>query len=67
MDKEIFKKININDLGGIVTEYGGMLCHLAINARENRIPCVVGLKDATQNIRNGENIIVNGDTGEVKV
>lgn len=67
MDKEIFKKININDLGGIVTEYGGMLCHLAINARENRIPCVVGLKDATQNIRNGETIIVNGDTGEIKV
>lgn len=67
MDQEIFKKININELSGIVTEYGGMLCHLAINARENRIPCVVGLKDATQNIRTGENIIVNGDTGEVKV
>lgn len=67
IDQELFKKINITDLAGIVTEYGGMLCHLAINARENRIPCVVGLKDATQNIRNGENIIVNGDTGEVKV
>ncbi|MBO5477325.1 MAG: hypothetical protein J6A15_06205 [Clostridia bacterium] len=67
MNQEIFKKINISDLAGIITEYGGMLCHLAINARENRIPCVVGLKDATKNIRNGENIIVNGDTGEVKV
>ena len=53
------------ELSGIVTEFGGMLCHLAINARENRIPCVVGLKDATQVIKTGEEIMINGDTGEV--
>lgn len=67
IDQEIFKKINIMELSGIVTEFGGMLCHLAINARENRIPCVVGLKDATQVINTGEEIIINGDTGEVIV
>ena len=65
IDQEIFKKINIMELSGIVTEFGGMLCHLAINARENRIPCVVGLKDATQVIKTGEEIMINGDTGEV--
>lgn len=65
MDHEIFKNINIVELSGIVAESGGMLCHLAINARENRIPCVVGLKEATEKIKNGENISINGDTGEV--
>ena len=65
IDQDIFKELNLNDVSGIITEYGGVLSHLAINARENRIPCVVGLKDATKNIKNGEDVLVNGDTGEV--
>ena len=39
--------------------------NMAINARENRIPCVVGIKDVTSIIRTGENVLLNGDTGEV--
>lgn len=65
IDNEIFRNINISQISGIVTEFGGMLCHFAINARENRIPCVVGIKDVTDIIRTGENILINGDTGEV--
>ena len=65
LDKEIFESINLNQVSGIVTELGGMLCHFAINARENRIPCIVGLKDITSIVRTGETIVINGDTGEV--
>ena len=65
IDQDIFKDLNIRDLSGIVTEYGGVLCHLAINARENRIPCVVSLQDATKNIKDGDNLLIDGDTGEV--
>lgn len=65
LDKEIFESINLNQVSGIVTELGGMLCHFAINARENRIPCIVGLRDITSIVRTGETIVINGDTGEV--
>ena len=65
IDKDIIKNINLSQVSGIVTELGGVLCHFAINARENRIPCVVGIKDVTDIIRTGENVLLNGDTGEV--
>lgn len=65
IDSELFKNINLSQVSGIITEFGGMLCHFAINARENRIPCIVGIKDVTSIIRTGENVIINGDTGEV--
>ena len=65
IDNDLFKSINLSQVSGIVTEFGGMLCHFAINARENRIPCIVGIKDVTDLVRTGENISINGDTGEV--
>lgn len=65
IDHEMFNTINLSHVSGIITEFGGMLCHFAINARENRIPCVVGIENVTELIRTGENVVINGDTGEV--
>lgn len=65
LDREIFESINLSQISGIITEFGGMLCHFAVKARENRVPCVVGLQDATKIIRTGETLVINGDTGEV--
>jgi len=52
-------------LSGIVTEYGGILCHAAIVSREYGIPCVVCAHDATTVIPDGATIRVCGTTGEV--
>ncbi|MDR2565287.1 MAG: hypothetical protein LBC97_04365 [Bifidobacteriaceae bacterium] len=52
-------------LGGVVTEYGGMLCHAAIVSREFAIPCVVALADATTVIPDGALVEVNGAAGTV--
>jgi pyruvate,water dikinase len=52
-------------LGGVVTEYGGMLCHAAIVSREFAIPCVVALAGATTAIPDGALIEVDGATGAV--
>lgn len=52
-------------LGGIVTEYGGILCHAAIVSREYGIPCVVCAENATKLIKDGETVTVNGETGEI--
>jgi len=52
-------------LKGIVSEYGGILCHLAIVSREYGIPCVVCANNATKQIKDGSTISVNGETGEI--
>jgi pyruvate,water dikinase len=54
-------------LGAIVTDRGGQLCHAAIVAREYGIPGIVGTRDATSTIRDGDRVRVDGTTGEVHV
>jgi pyruvate,water dikinase len=51
---------------GLVVERGGMLSHGAIIAREYGIPAVVGVPDATQLIRDGDVLRVDGDAGVVE-
>lgn len=55
-----------SNASAIVVERGSLLSHSAIVARELGIPCVVGLKGATQWIKDGEELHVNGATGLVK-
>ena len=52
-------------LAGIVTEFGGVLCHTAIVSREYGIPCIVCAHDAMKKIKDGERITINGTTGEI--
>jgi pyruvate, water dikinase len=49
----------------LVTDGGGMTCHAAIVARELRVPCVVGTRTATQVLRDGELVTVDGTEGRV--
>jgi len=52
----------------IVTNRGGRTCHAAIIARELGIAAVVGCGDATQTIREGQEVTIScaeGDTGYV--
>lgn len=52
-------------VSGLVIERGGLLSHGAIIAREYGIPAVVGVRDATRLIRDGQVITVDGDRQEV--
>ena len=54
-------------IGAIVTDRGGLLSHAAIVAREFGVPAVVGCSDATQVIRDGDRVRVDGETGVVSV
>ncbi|MEG4105446.1 phosphoenolpyruvate synthase [Microcoleus sp. S13_C5] len=52
----------------IVTNSGGRTCHAAIIAREMGIPAIVGTGEATQILKNGQEITVScseGDEGKV--
>jgi pyruvate,water dikinase len=51
----------------VVTDTGGMLSHCAVVAREYGIPAIVGAKTATQQIRDGMLITVDGTEGTVRI
>jgi pyruvate,water dikinase len=50
---------------GLVTDIGGALAHGSIVAREYGIPAVMGTGVATQRIKSGQRIRVDGDRGVV--
>ncbi|MGD9147143.1 MAG: PEP/pyruvate-binding domain-containing protein [Anaerolineae bacterium] len=50
---------------GLVIERGGLLSHGAIIAREYGIPAVVGVRDATRLIKDGQVVHVDGNRGQV--
>jgi len=51
----------------VVTDIGGPLSHSSIVAREYGIPAVLGTGSATERIRTGDRVRVDGDTGMVTV
>ncbi|MFB0920491.1 MAG: PEP-utilizing enzyme [Oscillospiraceae bacterium] len=59
--------ISFSKISGLVTDTGGALSHPAVVSREFGIPCVVGTIRATQVIKTGDRIRVNGDTGVVEI
>jgi phosphohistidine swiveling domain-containing protein len=50
---------------GLVMDVGGAMAHGAIVAREYGIPAVVGVASATERIRTGRRLTVNGTTGTI--
>ncbi len=59
--------VNFKEAGviGIVTEVGGIASHAAILARSFEIPMVMGVKNSTELIKNGAEIIVDGFSGKL--
>ncbi|WP_063002989.1 rifamycin-inactivating phosphotransferase [Nocardia salmonicida] len=54
-------------IAGLVTEVGGLMTHGAVIAREYGLPAVVGVEHATELIRDGQRIRVNGTDGYVEM
>ena len=50
---------------GVALDMGGQTSHTAILARSLGIPAVLGLRDVSRQVREGEFIIVDGTDGEV--
>lgn len=49
----------------LVTDHGGMMSHAAIVAREFNLPCIVGTKQATKVLRDGDKVVLDLIKGEV--
>ncbi|MFA5532263.1 MAG: phosphoenolpyruvate synthase [Candidatus Shapirobacteria bacterium] len=54
------KKVN-----GIITDKGGQTSHAAIVSRELGVPCVVGTKTATKDLKENDIVTLNGTTGQI--
>jgi pyruvate,water dikinase len=52
---------------GLVTDAGGTASHPAVLSREFAIPAVVGTSVATAQIKDGDRVRVNGNTGLVEI
>nr|WP_039938499.1 phosphoenolpyruvate--protein phosphotransferase [Anoxybacillus gonensis] len=60
-------QLNRKYVKGFTTDIGGRTSHSAIMARSMEIPAVVGTKEATATIQNGDIVIIDGLDGEVIV
>lgn len=52
---------------GLIMEYGGPVSHGGIVAREYGIPAVVGITSASNLLKDGQRVRINGETGTVEI
>lgn len=52
---------------GVITETGGLLSHAALIAREYSIPAVLNIPDATEKLKTGMQIELDGNSGRVLI
>lgn len=57
--------VSMQKCAAIVTDEGGMTAHAAIVSREMGIPAVVGTREATMKLKDGEIVTVDGTSGKV--
>lgn len=57
----------IHASSGVITEFGGALSHAAIVSREYGKPAIVGVKDATKLIRDGQKIGMDAFEGSIEL
>ena len=51
----------------IITDEGGITCHAAIVSRELKIPCIIGTKNATRALQDGQLVEVDANAGVVRI
>lgn len=59
--------VAIKKAKAIITDDGGLTCHAAIVARELKKPCIVGTKNATKALRDGDWVEVDANKGLVRI
>jgi phosphotransferase system enzyme I (PtsI) len=54
-------------VAGLASDVGGKTSHTAILAQALSVPAVAGLRDISLQVRTGDQIILDGDSGEVRI
>ena len=58
-------QLDLENCVGFITEIGGKTAHSAIMARSLELPAVVGVKGVLGEVKDGELVIMDGETGEI--
>lgn len=67
LPSEAAMKLSRGNILAVALDMGGQTSHTAILARSLNIPAVMGLRNITQRVKNGDMIIVDGTDGEVLI
>ena len=59
--------IAMRKAAAIITNEGGVTCHAAIVSRELGIPCIVGTKNATHMLKDGDLVELHAGNGVIKI
>ncbi len=51
----------------VITNEGGITCHAAIVSRELGIPCIIGTRNATKILKDGDLVEVDAEKGIIKI
>lgn len=54
-------------ISGVITETGGILSHAAVIAREYGVPAVLAVQNVTDNLMDGQRVVLDGNKGEVQI
>lgn len=65
LPSEAALRLSHGNVLAVALDMGGQTSHTAILARSLNIPAVMGLRNITQNVKNGDVLIVDGTDGEV--
>ncbi|MCL5018678.1 MAG: phosphoenolpyruvate synthase [Candidatus Pacearchaeota archaeon] len=57
--------VTMQKSAAIITDEGGMTAHAAIVSREMGIPAVVGTREATDKLKDGDIVTVDGNSGKI--
>lgn len=67
IEPSVIANIPTEQIAGVILGQGSTTCHAVIIAKARAIPTVVGLEKSIDEIKNGDEVIVNGETGEIFV
>ena len=59
-------QLDLENCIGFITEVGGKTAHSAIMARSLELPAVVGVKGILTEVKDGELVVMDGETGELR-
>ncbi|MGL9751632.1 MAG: phosphoenolpyruvate-protein phosphotransferase PtsI [Symbiopectobacterium sp.] len=58
-------QLNLEKVLGFITDLGGRTSHTSIMARSLELPAIVGTTDATQQVKNGDYLILDGVNNKI--
>lgn len=51
----------------VITDEGGITCHAAIISRELGLPCIIGTKNSSKRLKDGDIVEINTDKGIINI